>query len=196
VNTAIAEEAYAALGPITVPEPENDYPLRALCNAIGSMFAQAEQTARSLEGAPPYAQAWDVNRCPDWLLPFLGQAVGVRVVPGVSPTQQRTEIREEAAWKRGWQATLIARIQATLTGTKRVRMTERNAGAWTLLIVTNPEETPNPALTERVAKEWTPMGITPVSFATSVQPIIDEGTREIDKATEASIDTVTLAQVT
>jgi len=194
--TAFADEIYAVLEPLTKAEPEHGYPLRALVRAIGSMFAQGEEAGRSQEGRPPYSQAWDVNRCPPWLLPFLGQAVGVKVTPGVSPEEQRAQIREEAAWKRGWLTTLITKVQTTLTGTKRVRVVERNAGPWSLLIITNPEETPEPALTERVAKMWTPMGITPVSFTTSVQPIIDEGTRETDAATLDTIDTATLADVT
>jgi hypothetical protein len=194
--TVMSEEVYAVLEPLQRYEAANGYPLRALCRAIGSMFLQAEEAARSQAGQPPYSQAWSVKRCPPWLLPFLGQSVGVKVVGGASPAAMRAQIEEEAAWKRGWLATLLSKVATTLTGTKRVRYVERNTTPWTLLIITAPEETPEPAVSERVAREWTPMGITPVTFALSSLPIIDEGTREIDKATEGTIDTATLAQVT
>lgn len=79
-------------------------------------------------------------------------------------------------------------------GTKRVRVVERNTTAWTMLIITSPRETPNPAYTEIAANLAKPGGIV-LTFQLSDLPAIDEGTRTIDAAT-GTIDAATLAEVT
>jgi hypothetical protein len=127
-------------------------------------------------------------------LPWLAQFVGVHFPLGTPETVERARIKEEGPWKRGWLSTLISKVKQTLTGFKRVRVTERSSTAWTLLITTYPSETPNAAETQRVAEEWTPLGII-LTVTQSSAPLIDEGTREIDLGT-GTIDASTLAEVT
>jgi hypothetical protein len=79
-------------------------------------------------------------------------------------------------------------------GSKRVRVVERNSTAWTMLIITSPSETPNPAYTQIVANLVKPGGIV-LSFQLSDLPAIDEGTRTIDAST-GIIDTAVLSDVT
>ena len=100
--TQMAEDAYATLGPIAGADAANGYALRGLCNAIGSMFAQSEEAVRAVAGFDAWTQTWNIDRCPAWLIPFVGQAVGVLVTPGLTTAEQRAQVKEEGAWKRGW----------------------------------------------------------------------------------------------
>jgi hypothetical protein len=192
----MAAEVYAALEPIAEPDAKSGYPLRALVRAIASMFAQAEEAIRALgDGLDSWERLWNPDEQPDWMLPFVGQAVGVAVDTGRTPAEQREQIKEEGGWKRGRIASAVAAIQATLTGTKAVKVVERYTGnAWLVLFTTKPEETPNPKLTEVAAFAQKPGGMI-FLFSISSLPRIDEATRTINAA-EGQIDTATIANVT
>lgn len=195
MSTLIAAEAYAAVEPIAAQDAASGYPLRALMRAIGTMFAQTEEAIRALgDGLDSWERVFDPDRAPDWLLPFVGLAVGVVVVTGSTPAEQRVQIKAEGAWHRGRPSALIAAVAATLTGAKGVRLVERNSTAWTALIVTRPSETPNPTLTKNAALSQKPGGMK-FFLEESDLPLIDEATKTIDEATAATIDTATLSQV-
>jgi hypothetical protein len=88
-----------------------------------------------------------------------------------------------------------SRVSRTLGGTKRVRITERSSGAWGMAVVVGTSDVLDATASENAAKTAKPMGIV-LTFAVSDLPLIDEGTREIDKATTDTIDTATVADVT
>lgn len=190
-----AEEAYAELEPIAEPDLENNYALRALVRACSSMFAQSEEVVRAIgDGRDAWERLFDADRAPVWFLPFVGQAVGVKVDTTRSPIEQRAQIKAEGGWHRGRPASLIATVQATLTGTKRVRLVERSGTAWRALVVTFPNETPNETATAAAARSQKPGGIL-LTVEQSELPLIDEATRTID-GTTATIDKAQLADVT
>lgn len=191
--TFFARDLYRGLEPLAVPQPEFDPILRGWCNAVGSMFREVEECVRATDMQDLWRRVLDVDTCPGFLLPFLGQCVGVRVREGTEE-EQRQQIREESAYRRGRPNAIIAAVESTLTGTKRVRLVERSESAWTMAVITRPEDTPNVAYTEAVGRLAKPGGII-MTFLQSSLPFIDEGTRTIDAA-EGTIDTATLAQVT
>src|SRR4051794_15903545 len=65
-----------------LPQEQDD--LGKLCDSIGASYEQGE-FVRGL-GTPlePYRQAMKVSTAPGWLLPWLGQLVGVIVPKGMS----------------------------------------------------------------------------------------------------------------
>lgn len=189
----MADEVYAKVEPIAAEDAQYGYPTRALVRAIGSMFGQVEETIRADATHNAWTAPLDVNRCPAYLLPWMGQAVGVAVTPGTTTAEMRAQISEEGAWKRGWLTTWLAIIGTTLTGTKRIRLTERSSGAWQALIVTKPSETPSASTTERVGNANKPVGLV-VTYSQSEVPLIDEGGKTIDSVA-FSIDTATYEQV-
>lgn len=193
-ESQFAAECYAKLAPLTGAEATYGFPLRALMRAVGSMFQQVEDAIRAKDGLDAYSQTFDVERTPDWLIPFVGQAVGVKVTPGLPPAEQRQQVREESGWARGRPAAIVSAVERTLTGTKEVRLTERAGTPYQVLVVTRPEETPDVEATERAGREQKPGGLI-MTFVQSDSPLIDEAPREIDAATEGTIDTATLAQV-
>lgn len=102
---------------------------------------------------------FDVDACPDWALPWLGQCVGVVDILNLTPANQRLAIKERRGTKRGTVASLVSEVQATLTGTKFVFVIERYGGnPYDVLVVTRTSETPNAAKTEAAAKAALPAG--------------------------------------
>lgn len=191
--TYFARDLYRGLEPLAVPQPTYDPILRGWCNAVGSMFREVEECVRATDTQDLWRRVLDVDTCPGFLLPFLGQCVGVRVKEGTEE-EQRQQIREESAYRRGRPSAIIAAVESTLTGAKRVRLVERSESAWTMEVITEPEETPNIAFTEAAGRLAKPGGIV-MTFVLSSLPLINEGTRTID-ASEGIINTATLANIT
>jgi hypothetical protein len=194
VTTLVGQDAYAEVGPLAEPDAAYSFALRALVNSVASMFAQPEEVVRALEGFDAWTQTWNVDRAPGFLLPFIGQGVGVLVTPGTTPTEQRAQIKAEGGWKRGRPSSFIAAVQTTLTGGKSVRLVERSSTAWTALCITRPSETASAALTKLVGNLNKPGGIV-VTYEQSDEPLIDEGTKTIDAST-GIIDTAKLTDIT
>lgn len=194
-STDFAAQMYGELEPAAVPDPANNYALAAVCDAYGSMYRQVEETVRAKDGFDGQTQTWNVDRVPDFLLAFFGQHVGVEVTRGLTPDEQRQQIREGRSHKRGKPDQMMGDIRETLTGSKRVRLVERtNENSWTATVVTSPAETPSTTATEKAGNGSKPYGIV-LTYVLSSLPIIDEGTRNIDAAT-GTIDAATLANVT
>lgn len=130
--------------------------LWAFCDGIYAMIQEVESlTTGRDDGLPGWANLVDIDACRDEDLAYLGQFVGVELVPGMTPDQQREYIRALPGFYRCRPATIIAAVKATLTGTKYVDLVERqwNDGsgwqddAWRYTVITKPSETPNQALT-------------------------------------------------
>lgn len=193
-GSLFAEEMFRALEPMAGQDALNGNALAALCEAAGSMYLQVEEAVRAREGFDAQTQTWDIDRTPAFLIPFVGQAAGVKVTPGTSATAQRAQVREGRQWKRGKLDQIAADLRTTLTGTQRIRFVERVGTPWQLEAITLPGETPHIAQTEAVGRASKPGGIIMI-FLQSSLPIVDEGTRTIDAAS-GNIDTATIAGVT
>lgn len=180
--TQFAQDAYNRLEPIWAGDDQRGYPLLAFIGGLGEAFRQGEEAARALPGQQPYQQCWHIDQCPEWLLPFLGQAVGVTVSASDSPDVQREQIRAEGGFARGRPSTLKAAVQKTLTGLQRLRVTERYTDAWTIDVQTYPAETPDTAATIAAAVAATAAGLV-LTTGTRDLPIIDDGGRTIDAGT-------------
>lgn len=200
--TQFGADMYAALAPIAAGDDQRGYPLAVICGAFGEMFKDVEEVARARPGREPYQQVFDINGDPDngidgtpeFLYPWLAQIPGVRDINGLAPADQKAAILAEAGFYRGSVGAMVAKVAQTLAGSQRVRVVERASDAWTMELITSPRETPNPALTARVA-EAAKVAMNLLTVIQSDLPIIDEGTRTIDAST-GTIDTAQLSDVT
>jgi hypothetical protein len=151
-STPLADEVYARLEPVARQDADLGYPLLVYLVALSQMWRQVEAIVRSTDGKPAWSQALDVDRCPDFLLPWLAQFVGVVVTPNIGEAAQREQIRNVGGFKRGSPASLVAAIASTLTGTQFVSLIERNGGdAYAMLATLRTAETPDLAHTTAVA---------------------------------------------
>jgi hypothetical protein len=156
----ITEDAYARLEPVAATDEANGWHLLIFLQAIGEMFRKVEELVRATDGYDARSQILDVDRAPDWWLPNLAQFVGVSLIAGSTPTEQRERIKSTDGFKRGTVAALQASVAATLTGTRYVGVVERAGGdPYALQISTRAPETPNAAATLAAAMAQKPAGL-------------------------------------
>lgn len=196
------DELYEQLDPIAKwqtstdrnADETNDWPLLRLCEAVTKPYQELDDIAGDGD-LPGWAALLDPDLTPVWALPWLAQLVGVRLTVGASEAVQRAEVTTAAGWRRGRPASIVAAVQATLTGTKDVRIVERWTSAYTLLVLTIPSETPDEAVTLAAIISQKPAGIV-LEYMTESTPIIDEFDEDvtIDSLNVArTIDALTLA---
>lgn len=162
--TVVGERLHAALAPLAYADQAGD--LANLCEAIGGMFEQvAELAAPGPQGQPGWSQLLDVNRCPAYALPWLGQLVGVDVDTTLTDDLQRQQIAAESGMSRGSVQAIVAAAQRTLIGTKTVALLERSSSAcpsepaYGLTVFTFLAETPDTNATLAALEQAKPAGI-------------------------------------
>jgi hypothetical protein len=157
--TAFGDELYARLSVMDGPSDD----LSAYCDAIGAMFAEVEGYARGDETGDvlPWQALLDPAIAGSQALLWLAQLAGVAVPVGMTDeTALRSTIEAANGRRRGTPAYMAEQGQATLTGTKTLRMFERYTGdAYLLHVVTRTDETPDPAATEAALRSVKPAGI-------------------------------------
>lgn len=165
-TTLVGARVFAELAPLATDDASYSSSLEVLCDAQGIMFEQvAELVEPGPNGEPPWSALVDVDRCPTFALPWLGQIVGVTVDTSKPDAQQRQQIRDEDGMKRGTVGALVTAAQATLTGGKTVIVRERDATAcptepaYGITVVTFTSETPDPTLTEAAARRAKAAGL-------------------------------------
>lgn len=87
------------------------------------------------EGNPPWSVLLDIDRCPTYALPWLGQFVGVRLPPSLPDAQMRQAIRAEQGWQRGTVAAIQAAAAPYLEPGRTARVEERTTDAYHLTVV-------------------------------------------------------------
>ena len=126
------------------------------------MFERTAEIYDPEEGEPG-SPLVDVDRCPDWALPWLAALVGVTLPTGSTAELNRERIRNVAGWKRGTPAALRAAAGMYLTGDKTVYFRERDPTGgdppYCLEVVTRDSETPDPAAVEAALRRQKPAGI-------------------------------------
>ena len=132
--------------PLAPADEQHDYAHAHLCEALGKPLEQVGQVFDPDGDVPPLAPILDVDLCPAWALPWLGQIVGVQLPQGVDETTARELIRNVAGFQRGTPAALRAAAGLYLSGSKTVYFRERDEGdAYRLEVITRTAETPDPA---------------------------------------------------
>lgn len=194
--TQFGEDAYAYLEPLWADDDQRGYPFKTLVAGLCEAFREGEEVVRARPGRDPYQQAWDVEACPDRLLRFLGQALGINVTPGVSPDVQRQQIRAEQNWYRGSVQNLIAAAEANQTEPGRTVVEERTPDAGTISVIYDPAYTPDVTAYTNAVRAAVRWGLRLVLTASSV-PLFDEGTVTFDSVSSSiTFDAATLADIT
>jgi hypothetical protein len=158
--TRLGQRLQERTAPLAPDDANNEYAHGHLSEA---MMRPGQQLAELVDPPDPYIPwqpLFDVNLCPDWALPWLGQLVGVRRIVGLSSDQLRDAIRSLAFLRRGTPDAIIAAAKLTLTGTQNVWLRERDDGLpYRLEVVTLDRETPDPAALLRAILSQKPAGI-------------------------------------
>lgn len=157
---SFADALYDALLPLAWQDAAVGFHLAYFCGSIGTMFQAVADVARDDEDGPGWSAVVDVNRCPDAWLGWLAQFVGVSLVPGTTPDEQRTRILSTDGFRRGTVEAIRSAAQLHLTDSRAVIFTERFGGdAYVLAIRTLLLETPDPAVTRADILAAKPAGI-------------------------------------
>lgn len=152
VTPLLGDELFERLAPVHQGDTRA---LRVLCHAATRVMEETSRVATSDESPAGWSLALDPDLAPaaslGWLAMFTGAPAGVKTRQGV---------KDGWILRRGRPASIRIAMGQTLTGTRRVILTERYLGsAWRLLAQTYSVETPNPAATEAIFREHVPMGV-------------------------------------
>ena len=140
---SFAEAVYAELEPFTFAEESAtvDYALLKYVGAIGEIL-QLFDTCAYCAPNPAWSLLLDSSNVPAAFLPWLGQFVGTIVDTALSESGQRSQILARAGWARGTPAQMANSIKKFLTGTKTVKLYERDTSPYHVSVVTLTSETP------------------------------------------------------
>lgn len=127
-------------------------------DVVGDQLGDVDDLVRDSDAGPGWSALLDIDRVPLVHLAFLAQFVGVRN-PAGTEAAQRAWVKARPGWSRGRVLTIVAAAQATLTGTKRVDVYERDGSAYRLRVRTYNAQTPDPAATEAAVLAAVPGGI-------------------------------------
>jgi hypothetical protein len=109
--------------------------LLAWLDGPGQILQVLDSLIRDTTTDPGWSILLDVDRCPDYALPWLGQLVGVRFDSTLTdPVQRRAAIRNRSGFARGSVAAIRSAAQRFLTGTQRVDIAERDTGPYHLTV--------------------------------------------------------------
>lgn len=122
---------YQKLGPLTAGDQGV---LLTWLDGIGQQAQVIDDLCRDTPTDVGWSVIMDVTRAPAYVLPWLGQFVGVVVDPHASVAAQRALIQSEPPFARGTPAALIAIAKSFLGGAQTVTLTERVADAYHLSI--------------------------------------------------------------
>lgn len=192
--TQMAADAYAYLEPIADQDPDNGWVLMILCAGLGELFREVEDVARAQPGRQPYQQAYDIDQCPDWLLGWLGQFVGVPWTDYSDAAAKRQQVRAETGFYRGSVPNLMAAVIATQTPPGRASIVERTPDAWGIQVLFDPNFTPDVSALTQAAQAATAAALA-LTVTSTTMVTIDQAGRTIDSGT-ATIDTAELGDVT
>jgi len=158
-TTGVGKRALAAMGPALL-ELGGDL----LPGFVDALAAELESTdylltptilARVPQPGTPLSDAARTPY-PAWLAQVAGQTI-----PASTPTEvARQQLLARRVDRRGTTTAMIEAVKATLTGERRVALTERYGGdPWVVRVVTYTAETPDPAATQAAALSEKPVGL-------------------------------------
>lgn len=135
-----ATALYDELLSLAWADADEGWALLLYLDAIGQMFDPIEDLARDgTDGTPGWGKLIDVDLAPAAALPWLAQFVGA-VLPALNEADTRAYIKAGAAWRRGTLQAIRETTQLYLTGTKTVRIDERDSSPYHYTVTISPAE--------------------------------------------------------
>src|SRR3954452_19697346 len=104
--------------PLAPDDATYGYAHAALCEGMMIPFGQLDELIDPPAPLLPWEPLFDVDICPGWALPWLGQIVGVRIPRGTSEADARGMIKDLGLGKRGGPEAIKAGAGLALTGSK------------------------------------------------------------------------------
>jgi hypothetical protein len=148
VVSQAAEEMYESLKAIAADDADNNWIILLTCEALmRSNIQPIIELSRDTDQGVGWSKLMDLDRIRDEDLPYAAQFVGVTTNPASTPAENRDLIVTRPPWKRGRPATLLAAVQATLTGTQRIELAERDTSAYHATITVYRAQVPDEDLT-------------------------------------------------
>lgn len=192
VISRVAEKWSAELSATQRDSEQNNWAFQLLLGALARPFRVLHDLVSDSDDGPGWSALVDPARTPSprWT----GQLNGVRVTTGASDAQQRAQVGAGSGMLRGTTAAMRAALEPHLTDTRLIRIVERSASPYSLLVVTRTSETPDIAAAEAAARAQKPAGLI-LTFVTSDAPLIDEGDSTIIDAAPVPLDTATVADI-
>jgi hypothetical protein len=166
---SVAEDLYARLEPFhrhsygdrEISDEELGWPLLTYWGLIARLCQEIDDLVRDSDEGAGYTSLMDPDRIKPEGLPWLGQLIGVRMLPNMTTQQQKDRIAGTDGFKRGSSAAVAVATQLHLTGDKNVIINEMLGGnPYRIGVVTWADETPDPAQTELDIEEQLPWWIT------------------------------------
>lgn len=126
---------------------------------VGALTSQHDEVDRLLgTGDRPWQPAFDLDTTP--IPAWLGSITGTPVPGGLSLDAQRAYVRDRPAARRGTPRAMRAAVRATLRGSQRVNLVERDGGdAYALRVQVYAAEVLDAAATEQAARSQKPVGL-------------------------------------
>lgn len=153
VLDTVAADLYQRLQPLAYADDANGYALAYLSDALGAMFQPLSDLVRDTPDGPGWSPIVDVDRAPIYALGYLAQFVGVRLLQGLSDSDQRSRVRSTDGMRRGSIAAFAAAALPHLTGGRHVIVRERFKPtdplvdhAYHVQVITFTSETPDSAV--------------------------------------------------
>lgn len=158
----LGERLYGALEPINSEDAAGGYGTAILLHAIAAMFQEADTLGGDVIDGPGWTSLLDTARIHEKGLPWLAQFVGVTEddLRPLAVNNQRALLLDRPHFRRGTTLSIVAALQATLTGEKTVLVRERYPSAWKLSIRTVTGQTPSTSASLAAILTQKPAGIT------------------------------------
>jgi hypothetical protein len=130
-----------------------------LLEPVVNAFAAGVDRADRITGtdSAPWADTFHLDRTSDPA--WLGAATGTPVPGGLTVEQQRAYVRDRPAQRRGTVGALKATVAATLRGSKRVEVSERNPDPDRVRVSVYSSEVTDLAVTTAAAMSQKPVGL-------------------------------------
>lgn len=174
---------YQQLLPMAEDDADTGYVTAHLCAVLMKPVELVSQLAKEDGDKPGWRSAVDVDNAPAQLLPWLGQFNGTPLEDTEPEEEMRRKIREARGSHRGTTRAILSDVAATLTGTKSVRLIERDGPSpFENVVVTRASETPDEAATLAALnnRQTKPLGVVyQLVVATSI--LVDELTGTTDE---------------
>lgn len=166
------EVLYESLGSgLTQDDESTDWQLLRFLDAAGHLLGAIDDLVRDSEDGEGWTQVLDPDRVLPEHLDYLAQFAGVLFPGGLTVQEKRDYLKATPGFGRGTLPALRESIATTLEGTKRVALSERAGSAYTLDILTHPDDTPDAVATLAAILRQKPGGLALTYSASTVVTI-------------------------
>jgi P2-related tail formation protein len=128
---------WESTGPISTWDTDAGWPLLRWLSGPGTILQVLDDLCRDTPDDPGWSVLLDVDRCPTFALPWLGQFVGVRLAASLPDAEMRQAIRDEQGFSRGTLTALQQAAKPYLKPGASITIVERTTDAYHFTVEVN-----------------------------------------------------------